>query len=83
MVAVPVETAVTFPSESTVATDSLLLDQFTDLSVCEIASNLAFCSQSYFNTRFKKCVGVTPLQFRGISVDDISNKLEYYLQDTE
>lgn len=38
--------------------------RFTNLPVSEIASNLAFCSQSYFSTRFKENVGITPLQFR-------------------
>lgn len=46
--------------------------RFTDLSIAEIASNLAFCSQSYFNTRFKDNVGVTPLQYRSATEDELT-----------
>lgn len=46
--------------------------RFTDLSISEIASNLSFCSQSYFNTRFKENVGITPLQYRNITENELS-----------
>lgn len=45
--------------------------RFTDLSISEIANNLAFCSQSYFNTRFKENVGVTPLQYRSATEEEL------------
>lgn len=45
--------------------------RFTDLTIGDIASNLAFCSQSYFNTRFKQNVGVTPLQYRSVTENEI------------
>lgn len=44
--------------------------RFTNLPVSEIASNLAFCSQSYFSTRFKENVGITPLQFRKVTENE-------------
>ena len=40
------------------------------ITVSEIASNLAFCSQSYFSTRFKENVGITPLQFRKVTENE-------------
>lgn len=45
--------------------------RFTDLPICDIATNLAFCSQSYFNTRFKQNVGVTPLQYRSLTENEL------------
>ena len=36
----------------------------TDRSVADIASLLAFSSQSYFQSVFKKHTGMTPLQYR-------------------
>lgn len=36
----------------------------TDLSITEIATNLSFCSPSYFATRFKEKAGISPQKFR-------------------
>ncbi len=36
----------------------------TDQDPADIAENIGFCSQSYFNFVFKKAVGTTPLNFR-------------------
>ena len=36
----------------------------TDLSVADISSRLAFCSQSYFTKRFTETKGMTPLDYR-------------------
>lgn len=46
--------------------------RFTDLTIGDIANNLAFCSQSYFNTRFKLNVGVTPLQYRSVTENELT-----------
>lgn len=47
--------------------ESKYLLHFTDMSLIEISSSLSFSSQSYFQTLFKKYVGVTPLQYRADS----------------
>ncbi len=38
--------------------------RFTDRSISEISSYLAFSSQPYFQTVFRKITGMTPLQYR-------------------
>ena len=38
--------------------------RFTDRSISEISSYLAFSSQPYFQTVFRKVTGMTPLQYR-------------------
>jgi AraC-like DNA-binding protein len=37
----------------------------TSLSVAEIASAVGFADQSYFDKRFKRAFGRTPMAFRG------------------
>lgn len=48
--------------EKVVEAERLL--RFTDETLCEIASQLSFSSQSHFQTVFKKFAGETPLSFR-------------------
>lgn len=42
--------------------------QTTEKSVTKIAEETGYASQSYFTKAFKKCVGMTPLQYRSISL---------------
>jgi AraC-like DNA-binding protein len=37
---------------------------YTNLNVTEIASQMNFADQSYFTKYFKKCTGLTPMQYR-------------------
>jgi len=37
---------------------------YTNLTVTEIAAQMNFADQSYFTKYFKKCTGLTPLQYR-------------------
>ena len=53
------------------AKQALLL---TDDDPAEIAQNMGFCSQSYFNFVFKKATGTTPLHYRRAAAQE-------YLQD--
>jgi AraC-like DNA-binding protein len=41
---------------------------YTNLTVTEIAAQMNFADQSYFTKYFKKCTGLTPLQYRSESM---------------
>ena len=45
-------------------TEAKQLLRFSDKSLSEISFMLSFSSQSYFQTQFKKVVGMTPLEYR-------------------
>lgn len=44
--------------------------QNTDMSVTKIAEETGYASQSYFTKAFKKRVGMSPLQYRSVSLTD-------------
>ena len=44
--------------------------QSTEKSVTKIAEETGYASQSYFTKAFKKRVGMTPLQYRSVSIAD-------------
>ena len=44
--------------------------RFSDLSIGEIAAQLSFSSQSYFQTAFKRETGMTPQQYRTTVADE-------------
>lgn len=44
-----------------------LLKEGTD-SILEIALSVGFSSASYFNTTFKKLVGMTPIEYRNQNI---------------
>ena len=44
--------------------------QNTDISVTKIAEETGYASQSYFTKAFKKRVGMSPLQYRSVSLTD-------------
>ena len=60
------ETGMTIPHyisrQKIVAAQELLT--FTEMTIAETAGFLSFSSQSYFQSVFKKIVGITPLEFR-------------------
>ena len=45
-------------------TEAKQLLRFSDKSLSEISFMLSFSSQSYFQTQFKKVLGITPLEYR-------------------
>ena len=48
-------------------TNGVRLLRETGLTVAEIASTVGFWDQSYFDKRFKRAFGTTPIRFRSAS----------------
>jgi AraC-like DNA-binding protein len=56
-------TFVAYLNHARLANGSRLLRE-TDLTIAEIASDVGFSDQSYFDKRFKRAFGMTPKEFR-------------------